>query len=225
MLHILLLILKIVGIILAVILGIIILLLGIVLFVPIRYEISAKCDGTIESLKAKVKATWLLHLLRADILVKGKKLKWQVKAAWIKKTSAMEFGGRKEEISDEAKEEKSDKESQTVEEENCKDEVVKETAEVCEEKCKDTSETVEENRCEENQKDSGEAAESTSEKREANDQEGEKDKGSNELLDGNRRIDLFHAFLSPLPKIPKGLKIRTSMSIRLMAMGESSELR
>lgn len=120
MLHILLLILKIIGIILTVILGIIILLIGIILFVPVRYEISAKCDGTIESLRAKVKATWLLCLLRADVLVKGKKLKWQVRAAWIKKSNVMTFGERKEETKDEAKEkvssEESQKENKTVKE-------------------------------------------------------------------------------------------------------------
>jgi len=89
MLHILLLILKIIGIILAVILGIIIVLVAIVIFVPVRYEISAKCDGDIESLKAKVKATWLLHLLRADVFLKGKKLKWTARFAWIKKSNTV----------------------------------------------------------------------------------------------------------------------------------------
>ena len=122
MLHILLLILKIIGIILAVILGIILLLVGIILFVPIRYEIAAKCDGTVESLRAKVKATWLLHLLRADVLVKGTKLKWQVKAAWIKKSNALVFGERKEEGKNEAKEEQK--------------------PEVCEEKPESNQETI-----------------------------------------------------------------------------------
>ena len=69
MLHILLLILKVIGIILAVIVGIILLLAAIFLFVPIRYDISAKCDGSVEGLKAKIKVTWLLHLVRADVFV------------------------------------------------------------------------------------------------------------------------------------------------------------
>ncbi len=148
MLHILLLILKIVGIILAVILGIIILLLCIILFVPIRYEISAKCDGTIESLKAKIKATWLLRLFDADVLVKGKKLKWQIRAGWIKKSSAMIFGGRKEEVNDETKEEHSGQEVQKVDEESFEDKI----SEISEEKSAKASETVEKDRLEETPK-------------------------------------------------------------------------
>lgn len=170
MLHILLLILKIIGIILAVILGIIILLLGIILFVPIRYEISAKCDGTIDSLKAKAKVTWLLHLLRADVLVKGNKLKWQVRAAWIKKSSAMALGERKEEKNDETKE----KESEKVAEEDVKDEVVKETAESIEEKHEADSEKVKEHRLEEDSKESKEKPEDVSETDETVAEEGTK---------------------------------------------------
>ena len=101
MLHILLLILKIIGIILAVLLGIIIVLAAIVMFVPFRYEISAKCDGDIESLKAKVKATWLLHLIRADVFLKGKKLKWTVRLAWIKKSNTVISKGPEEKKKDE----------------------------------------------------------------------------------------------------------------------------
>ena len=89
MLHTLLLILKIIGIILAIILGILIVLFSVIIFVPVRYEIYAKCDGNLESMKAKVKATWLLHLLRVDVFLKGKKLKWIVRFAWAKKTNAV----------------------------------------------------------------------------------------------------------------------------------------
>ena len=48
MLHILLLILKIIGIIIAAILGILVLLVCVVLFVPIRYEARAEFDGTLK---------------------------------------------------------------------------------------------------------------------------------------------------------------------------------
>lgn len=89
MLHILLLILKIIGIILAAILGILVLLICIVLFVPVRYEVMGKGDGSPESLKAKVRITWLLHLVAVDIYYKNQQLRWRVRAAWIKKT-----GGR-----------------------------------------------------------------------------------------------------------------------------------
>lgn len=134
MLHILLLILKIVGIILAVILGILLLLIGIVLFVPICYEVSAKCDGTIESLRAKAKVTWLLHLVRADAFVKGTKLKWQIRAAWIKKSSAMSLGERKEGQDDEEKSKtnESDKKIQKVKKTDSENEVSEKTNEVIE---------------------------------------------------------------------------------------------
>jgi len=89
MLHILLLILKIIGIILAIVLGILLVLIAIVIFVPIRYDISAKCEGDIESLKAKAKVTWMLHLFRADIFLKGKKLKWKARFAWFKRTNTV----------------------------------------------------------------------------------------------------------------------------------------
>ena len=52
MIHILLLILKMIGVIIAVILGILVLLVCIVLFVPIRYKVGAACDGTISGVKA-----------------------------------------------------------------------------------------------------------------------------------------------------------------------------
>jgi len=181
MLHILLLILKIVGIILAVILGIIILLLGIVLFVPIRYDISAKCDGTIETLKAKAKVTWLLHLLRADVFIKGKKLKWQIKVAWIKKSQAMELGGRKDDDSDEETKEKSNEESQEVEEKSIKDEVVKETAEDVEEKHESSQEAVKEDRLEEDSKEDCQECESGSETVEATSEESKKESDGNKI--------------------------------------------
>lgn len=60
MIHILLLILKIAGIILAVLLGLVLLLLAVILFVPIRYTFAAQYD---RKPILKIKATWLLHLL------------------------------------------------------------------------------------------------------------------------------------------------------------------
>lgn len=66
MLHILLLILKIIGIILAVIIGLILLALLCILFVPLRYCI--KADGKLgedEPFRAEVKISWLLHIVNA----------------------------------------------------------------------------------------------------------------------------------------------------------------
>lgn len=92
MLHILLLILKIIGIILAVILGILVLLVCIVIFVPVRYEINGKCSGTLSTLKVKGKATWLCSLVRADIYYKENKLKWRLRIAWKKFLGGQEYG-------------------------------------------------------------------------------------------------------------------------------------
>lgn len=91
MLHILLLILKIIGIILAVILGILVLLVCIVIFSPVRYEISGKYQGSLDTLKGKVKVTWLFHLVQADIYYKENVLKWRLRVAWIKKIGGQEY--------------------------------------------------------------------------------------------------------------------------------------
>lgn len=84
MLHILLLILKIIGIILAVILGILVLVLCIVLFVPVRYKVCARCDGTIDGVEADVKVTWLLHLIKVVFCFKNRKPEYSVRVAWKK---------------------------------------------------------------------------------------------------------------------------------------------
>lgn len=106
MLHILLLILKIIGIIIAAILGILVLLVCIVLFVPIRYEAKAEFDGTLKGAKARVKVTWLAHLIKAVARYEGQELSWRVRVAWKtvksgqddKKTIEKEVGGYEEEL-------------------------------------------------------------------------------------------------------------------------------
>lgn len=74
MLHILLLILKIIGIILLCILGILILTVLCLLFVPIRYRIEAvRKEGEGElPVMVHVKVTWLLHLLNVVVRYTGK---------------------------------------------------------------------------------------------------------------------------------------------------------
>ena len=92
MIHILLLILKVIGIILAAILGIVVLLLCMILFVPVRYEIDGQCKGSVDSLKARAKITWLFHLFRADYLYKDGSWRRRIRFAWVK----MGGGGRKD---------------------------------------------------------------------------------------------------------------------------------
>lgn len=83
MLHILLLILKMIGIIIAVVLGILVLLICIVLFVPVRYRGNASCKGTPDTLRIQGKVTWFLHLIRADLSYEDKKMNWRIRIAWI----------------------------------------------------------------------------------------------------------------------------------------------
>lgn len=84
MLHILLLLLKIIGIVLLVILGIVVLVVCIALFVPLRYQGKASVEGTVESIKAKFKFSWLFHLFAGDLVYEEQKLEWQVRILWRK---------------------------------------------------------------------------------------------------------------------------------------------
>lgn len=107
MLHILLLILKIIGIILAVILGLIILLLCIVLFTPICYQGSGKCDGKLDSLCGILKISWLFNLIQINAKYENGDLKYSIRIAWKKI-----LGGKSlEKTKDSSKEEKSVEES------------------------------------------------------------------------------------------------------------------
>lgn len=135
MLHILLFVLKIIGIIIAAILGILVLLLCIVLFVPFRYEIKGRSDGTAASLKGKIKVTWLLHLFQADVYYKDQKLIWRIRFAWFKR-----MAGKKGGIQNENEETKGQTISENVEEEP---EEIKSNKDV-QEKFKETEENPEE---------------------------------------------------------------------------------
>lgn len=99
MLHILLLILKIIGIILAVILGILVLLICIVVFAPVRYEVKAGCTGNPDDIKVKARAAWLFRFVRADVSYKEKRLKWRVCIAWKKFLGGADYGGKDSEKS------------------------------------------------------------------------------------------------------------------------------
>lgn len=108
MLHILFLILKTAGIILAAILGILVLLICCVLFHPIRYEISGRCEETLDTLKIKATATWFLHLLRVDVYYKDGVTKWRTRAAWVKRVRGQSERGKSS--SDETSKEQSGEE-------------------------------------------------------------------------------------------------------------------
>ena len=84
MLHVVLLILKIIGIILSVVIGLIILLLCIVLFAPIRYKITGNVRENIKKAQVLCKVSWLLHLITAKVSYQENVWDWQVRIGWIK---------------------------------------------------------------------------------------------------------------------------------------------
>lgn len=84
MLHILCILLKIIGILILVILGFFVLLTGIMLFIPVRYQIDAKGKGDLQSLEIQIKFSWLLHLLSGYVFYTNKKADWQVRTGWKK---------------------------------------------------------------------------------------------------------------------------------------------
>ncbi len=90
MLHILLLILKITGIIIAAILGILVLLICVVLFVAGRYEIAASCDGRLSEIRATAKLTWFLNLVRLYVCYEKNKMTWSFRIAWKNRQSGQE---------------------------------------------------------------------------------------------------------------------------------------
>lgn len=64
MIHIILAILKIVGILLAVLLGLVLLILLTVLFLPLRYRICAEKHGELKKSTANVSVSWLFGILK-----------------------------------------------------------------------------------------------------------------------------------------------------------------
>ena len=84
MLHILLLLLKIIGIMVLIILGVLVLSVCVVLFVPLRYQGEAVIKDGLESLKAHLKFSWFLHLVSGYIIYENKKMDWRVRVLWKK---------------------------------------------------------------------------------------------------------------------------------------------
>ncbi len=83
MLHIILLILKILGIILAIVFGMLLLAGCAIFFVPLRYSLQASALGDKESLRVTAKVTWCLHLLSAKVEYKDKKLQQKIRVLGI----------------------------------------------------------------------------------------------------------------------------------------------
>lgn len=128
MLHILLIILKIIGIIIAVILGLLILLLAVVLCTPVRYRLEGTLDKEWRKSQGRACVTWLLHLVRIDVAYEGQSLRWKIRIAWKTLGSEKE----KEKVYEENQDDKHEKPHEEKHEEAGKAECEK-TAEVSEE--------------------------------------------------------------------------------------------
>lgn len=82
MLHILLLLLKIVGMILIAVLGIVLLLVMILVFTPLRYELEGSGEGDLSSLHVWVRISFLVRLIRVSIEYQEEQFAWKVSLAW-----------------------------------------------------------------------------------------------------------------------------------------------
>ena len=91
MLHILLLILKIIGILLLVLLLLILLLFLTVSLSPLCYRAEGSCRGNPDTLFGKVRFHWLFHLLSGEAVYDGGEVSWRLRIAW------KHMGGEEEE--------------------------------------------------------------------------------------------------------------------------------
>lgn len=105
MLHILLTILKIIGIIVLAILGLLILLLCIVFFVPLRYELIAESKGDLKNTKLNLTFHWLLHLFSGYVIYNEEKLDYRIRVLW-KKISGDDLNKNNESTEDSEEESK-----------------------------------------------------------------------------------------------------------------------
>lgn len=64
MLHIIGLILKFIGIMIAAIVGLLLTVIAIVLFAPVKYEVAVDCPAEFKKIRANVKISWLFHIIR-----------------------------------------------------------------------------------------------------------------------------------------------------------------
>lgn len=94
MLHILLMILKIVGILIAIILGLLLLAMLILVFAPLHYRLDGSCKGTLDTVDVSLRFTWLYRIFGGYVSYQDGKSDWQVRILWkklnVKKESANE---------------------------------------------------------------------------------------------------------------------------------------
>lgn len=84
MIHILLLILKIIGILILVILALVLLALLIFILDPLVYETDCSWDNSVKSIKARFKFRWLFRLIAAETSYEDETFRWRLRIAWKK---------------------------------------------------------------------------------------------------------------------------------------------
>ena len=115
MLHILLLILKWIGIVLAVFLLLVLLLINLGLFVPVRYRADASCQNDIETLEAEFELSWMWKLFFLAACWKKGKADMKIRIGWKYLFSEEKEGKSEEKI--EVPEEKEENDLQKEKEE------------------------------------------------------------------------------------------------------------
>lgn len=119
MLHILLLILKIIGIILLAVLIVLLLLFLTVAAAPLKYRAEGSCAGSADTIYGRIRFQWLFHLISGEAVYENGRMKWTIRAAWKrmggltdseKEENAPSFSSGKEQKKPE-KERKSDTET------------------------------------------------------------------------------------------------------------------
>lgn len=84
MLHILLMILKIVGILIAIILGLLLLAMLILVFAPLQYRLDGSCKGTLDTVDVSLRFTWLYRILGGYFIYRDGTPDWQIRILWKK---------------------------------------------------------------------------------------------------------------------------------------------
>ena len=82
MLHILLLILKIIGLIILILLGFLILAAVLLIFSPVCYRVRLSAGETLESLEGEAGFHWLFHLLSGEFFFDNGEVRWWFRAGW-----------------------------------------------------------------------------------------------------------------------------------------------
>lgn len=149
MLHILLMILKIVGILIAIILILLLLAMLILVFAPLQYRLDGSCKGTLETAEVNLRFTWLYRVFGGYVSYREGKSDWQVRILWKKLNVKKESENVKNDLPQKKEmcQEKSQEESNHAEEKKDHPAIVSE--EISEQKDKPESQAEKKSKVEE----------------------------------------------------------------------------